>query len=343
MYRSVFDSYFFRLKERLVGKENMNRDSGSGSSKNRPNNKKSKSPSMFRLLAAGAGAGATTKTCVAPLERIKILFQIQGMMVPKSSKSKSSQGGKYQNIGHAFRRIYQEEGVLSFWKGNGTNVLRVIPVYALKFGFNDKFKAIVRRPNQKKLDISQLIVSGTMAGLFQACITYPLETVRTRLTLGRTMGAHYDGIVHCFATTVRVEGVRGLYKGLGPTILSGAPYVGLQMTFFELFGRLSVSTMGQKWTEDHNIISKLTTGSLAGITAQTITYPGDTIRRRMQTNGMKGEAKIYSSSMDCARKIIAKEGWGGLFKGLRVNVIRAIPGAGIQFLAYDTYKKFLGC
>ena len=115
------------------------------------------------------------------------------------------------------------------------------------------------------------------------------------------------------------------------------------MTFFEVFGRVIVNTMGKTWTEDHNILTKLSTGSLAGITAQTITYPGDTIRRRMQTNGMKGEAKVYSSSMDCLRKIVSKEGVGGLFKGLRVNVIRAIPGAGIQFLAYDTYKKLLGC
>ncbi len=330
IHRSVFDSYFFRLKERLTGQSSSKTSSGNEKGRKTP-------PSMFKLLGAGAAAGATTKTCVAPLERIKILFQIQGMMAPK----KNTKG--YRNIGHAFKQIYQNEGVLSFWKGNGTNVLRVIPVYALKFGFNDKFKAMVRKPNQEKLNISQLIVSGTMAGLFQACITYPLETVRTRLTLGRTMGAQYDGIVHCFTTTIRVEGVRGLYKGLGPTILSGAPYVGLQMTFFEVFGRVIVSTMGKPWTEDHNILTKLSTGSLAGITAQTITYPGDTIRRRMQTNGMKGEAKVYSSSMDCLRKIVSKEGVGGLFKGLRVNVIRAIPGAGIQFLAYDTYKKLLGC
>ena len=143
LYRSVFDSYFFRLKERLMGTSGKNENGRDA-------------PSMFKLLGAGAAAGATTKTCVAPLERIKILFQIQGMMVPKQKNGKG-----YRNIGHAFRRIYREEGILSFWKRNGTNVLRVIPVYALKFGFNDKFKAMVRRPNQEKLDISQLIVSGT--------------------------------------------------------------------------------------------------------------------------------------------------------------------------------------
>jgi len=281
--------------------------------------------------AAGAGGGAAAAAAGGEGHR--------SVVRPSSSKPP-----KYRNIGQAIRKIYAEEGVLSFWKGNGTNVLRVVPVYALKFGFNDKFKSMVRRPGQQELDISQLILSGTSAGLFQACITYPLETVRTRLTLGSSMGAKYNGIVDCFRTTVRTEGIAGLYKGIGPTIFSGAPYVGLQMTFFEVFGRFSRSFLGEEFTQEtFPVLTKLSTGALAGISAQTITYPGDTIRRRMQTNGMKGQKKIYTSSFDCIRKIVASEGYGGFFKGLRVNVIRAIPGAGIQFLAYDTYKRFLGC
>ena len=111
IHRSVFDSYFFRLKERLTGQQSNNsKTSSSGESNTKT------PPSMFKLLGAGAAAGATTKTCVAPLERIKILFQIQGMMAPKQNTK------GYRNIGHAFKQIYQNEGVLSFWKGNGTNV-----------------------------------------------------------------------------------------------------------------------------------------------------------------------------------------------------------------------------
>ena len=107
----------------------------------------------------------------------------------------------------------------------------------MKFGFNDTFKGIVRKPGQDRLGFVQLISSGTMAGLFQACITYPLELVRTRLTLGPALGVKYNGILDCFASTVRTEGFRALYKGIGPTIISGAPYVGPQMTFYELYSR----------------------------------------------------------------------------------------------------------
>lgn len=93
-----------------------------------------------------------------------------------------------------------------------------MPVYSLKFAFNDTFKNMVRRPGQKILDFRQLIAAGTMAGLFQILATYPLEVVRTRLTLSSTWGAEYRGIAHCFTEIVKHEGFGGLYKGIGPSV-----------------------------------------------------------------------------------------------------------------------------
>ena len=84
-------------------------------------------------------------------------------------------------------------------------------------------------------------------------------------------------------------------------------------------------------------------GAISGLGAQTVTYPGDTVRRRMITNGINGEAKLYVNSWDCSRKIIQNEGTVGLFRGLSTNAIRCIPGAAIQFAAYDGLKSLLMC
>mmetsp|Transcript_5425 Transcript_5425/g.6318 ORF Transcript_5425/g.6318 Transcript_5425/m.6318 type:complete len:343 (-) Transcript_5425:270-1298(-) len=288
----------------------------------------------FRQLIAGGGAGAFTKTATAPLERVKILQQLQGM------KAGGSHAPKYRGILGTIRTVVQEEGFLALYKGNGANVLRVIPVYALKFTFNDTFRDLVKVEGQP-LTFSRLILSGTMAGLFQTCVTYPLETVRTRLTLGKGLGVEYKGILDVFRQTIRTEGVGGLYKGIGPTFLTGSPYVGLQMTFYEIFKR------NQPDLEDNQVVMKqvyrLVCGAVAGLIAQTITYPGDTIRRRMQTNGMKGEAKIYSNSIDCTRKLIQQEGFKALFNGYTANAVRCLPGAAIQFWAYDLLKNTLQC
>lgn len=284
-----------------------------------------------KQLAAGGGAGAITKTAVAPLERVKILLQVQGM---KMQDGTTKAQFKYQGVTGTLRTMVKEEGMLALYKGNGANVLRVVPVYALKFTFNDTFKDVVRTPGQP-LDFKQLIAAGTMAGLFQTCVTYPLETVRTRLTLGMGLGVKYDGIFDVVRKTVKAEGVRGLYKGIGPTFLSGSPYVGLQMTFYELFKR-RLEARADEQSVARNQLDKLLSGAAAGVIAQTVTYPGDTVRRRMQMNGMGGEAKMYTNSWDCAVKLVKREGPGGLFNGLKANLIRCLPGAAIQFYAYDT-------
>ena len=241
---------------------------------------------------------------------------------------------KYTGIGQAAWTVVKEEGALALWKGNGANVLRVIPVYGLKFAFNDSIKAVVAGPTNKKLDTSQLLWVGTLAGLLQTALTYPLETVRTRLTLGPEQGVRYKGIVDCFRQMVRTEGVAGLFKGFGPTMVSGAPYTGIQMTSYELFKRA---------TPGDTIFWQLVNGAMSGLIAQTITYPGDTVRRRMQNNGAGGAPKVYRNSFHCTAEIWKKEGTKGFFKGAWTNTVRAVPGAAVQFAAYEAFKDLLKC
>lgn len=292
----------------------------------------SSSMNTVKLLMAGAGSGAITKTSIAPLERIKILFQIQGMQpdVPV----------KYTGIVQTFRTVVTEEGVVALWKGNGANVVRILPTYALKFAFNDTFKDMLRTHPGEKLGALHMMGAGTMAGLTQITLTYPLEVVRTRLTLSEGMsgGIRYKGILHCFQHTVKHESVTALYKGIGPTWLSGAPYVGLQMTAYDTLKGL----IPKREDGTRNPLYTLPAGGAAGLFAQTLTYPGDTIRRRMQTNGIGGRKKIYSSSMDAVMKTVRGEGIAGLYKGLTANAVRCIPGAAIQFFAYDNLKFLFG-
>lgn len=107
------------------------------------------------------------------------------------------------------------------------------------------------------------------------------------------------------------------------------------MTFYEVFKNLFKS-------DDKNIVLNLLSGSCAGLVAQTITYPGDTLRRRMQTNGIGGEAVIYKNSIDAIVKIYKNEGQLAFFKGLKANCISCIPGAAIQFVVYDFLKSIFG-
>jgi len=183
------------------------------------------------LCVEGGGYGTS---CLEFLCSVKILLQIQAMTAAK---------GKYRGIMPTLRTVLSEDGVRGLYKGNGANVVRVIPVYALKFALNDEFKRLLQSHPEEVIAGHKLLLAGTMAGAVQQFVTYPLEVVRTRLALCSGMGVQYKGIVDCAVTTVRHEGARGLYKGLGPTLLSGAPYVGLQMTAFEVLKRTSTDVM----------------------------------------------------------------------------------------------------
>jgi hypothetical protein len=125
------------------------------------------------------------------------------------------------------------EGVLSLWRSNGVNCIRIVPVYALKFGMNDTFKALYARRGQdlsRGLDTWQLVASGASAGIVQGTLTFPLDLVKTRLALAKDMGVKYDGMVHCFKHTYATEGARGWYKGFGLSLFVVAPYVAIQVT-----------------------------------------------------------------------------------------------------------------
>jgi hypothetical protein len=140
----------------------------------------------------------------------------------------------------------------------------------------------------------------------------------------------------CAKRTVRLEGFSALYKGITPALLTGAPYVGVQMTLYQM-GKTLVA--GENGTV--HIYEKLLIGAISGVVSQTLFYPGDTLRRRMQSNGMDGQKRVYSSTYDCMVKIVKKEGLRGFYGGALTNAARAIPGAALQFTLFDFFKGLL--
>lgn len=84
-------------------------------------------------------------------------------------------------------------------------------------------------------------MAGCLAGLVAKSIVYPLDLARKRLQIqgfeqGRSgFGKHFlcSGLVHCLNLTYKNEGLRGLFKGLGPSQCKAALMTGLHFTFYE--------------------------------------------------------------------------------------------------------------
>lgn len=278
----------------------------------------------LKHLSAGGIAGAVAKTCVAPLELVKLLAQVEGLR---------HAGAPPRSMRQLVQDVFREDGVVGFWRGNAANVIRIIPNKGIVFFANDKIKAAMLPEGQKHLDSTRVVISGGLSGLVQAVMTYPLDVVRSKLMAPHTSN-EYAGIADCVRQTVRQEGAYGLYRGLAPTIFGAVVYTGVS---FGTFNEVSKVFMGGGDGEMTTAMT-LSAGATAGVISQTVTFPFDTVRRRMQLQDA-GEKAQYRSSFHCARKVMRTEGAAAFFRGASANAIRAAPNTAIQFWCVSELKK----
>lgn len=134
---------------------------------------------IFKDFMAGGTAAAISKTAVAPLERVKLILQVQ-----KDSKQIAVEQ-RYKGMVDAFVRIPKEQGYISFWRGNWANVIRYFPTQALNFAFKDQYKRIFLSGVDKDKQFFRFflgnVLAGGAAGMTSLVFVYPLDFARTRL------------------------------------------------------------------------------------------------------------------------------------------------------------------
>lgn len=392
-------------------------------------------------LIAGGVAGATAKSCVAPLERCKILFQTGKL-----------HGG---SVVSTLTAIVRSEGAAGLFRGNGASVLRIVPYSAVHFGLYEQYRRLlVERlyAGSSHLSVSPVmdLLAGSGAGATAVLATYPLDLVRTRLAfvteargVGRQGGGssaaeppssssngvgqprgrssrrgsrraasvpqstgqsgasirssssvatqrridrhapppscvrqqarralHLGGpadprhsIRGVLASTLKHEGLRGLYHGIGPSMYGILPYAGLKFYVYQ--------SMKQAYLRGHPspgagaalapapasrlpVPAMLGFGALAGVAAQTVTYPLDVVRRRMQVEGLKhhgasaaaaaahfAEDRLPQSTPAALVAIGRLQGWRTLYAGLSINYMKVVPSTAIGFAIYDYLKAAL--
>lgn len=252
----------------------------------------------------------------------------------------------YKGIGDCFRRVVHDEGVRSLWRSNGTNVLRYFPTQALNFAFKDYFKRAFKF-NREQGGYAKVfagnIASGGMAGVASSLFTYSLDYARTRLandargtvTKGSNAAAaprrQFTGMVDVYRQTLATDGIQGLYRGFGISSVGIFIYRGF---YFGLYDTLKLALPA---SSRDNFLAQLALGWGVTNVASFLSYPIDTVRRRMMMTS--GEAVKYTSSMECMRQIVAAEGAKSLFKGAGANILRAIASAGV-LAGYDQLQLF---
>jgi solute carrier family 25 (adenine nucleotide translocator) protein 4/5/6/31 len=283
---------------------------------------------FFENFMLSGVAAAVSKTAAAPIERVKLLVQNQDEMIKQGRLSEP-----YKGVVDCVQKTLRSEGVIPFWRGNLANVLRYFPTQALNFAFKDTIKAIFKTskdaPTYMKFGTN--ILSGGFAGSLSLTFVYSLDYARTRLAndaKGKGGERQFNGLIDVYAKTLKSDGIQGLYRGFTISCVGIFIYRGM---YFGLYDSLKPILLG----EDASVLLSFLLGWGVTITAGLMSYPIDTIRRRMMMTS--GSAVKYKSSIDCGVQVIKNEGFMSLMKGAGANILRGVAGAGV-LAGFDAFK-----
>ncbi|KAJ5956647.1 hypothetical protein N7501_010926 [Penicillium viridicatum] len=295
---------------------------------------------VLRNGLAGGVAGCAAKTIVAPLERIRILFQTSHSHFVQYST-------RWDGLIQAARHIRTSYGIPALFKGHSASLVRVFPYAGINFLAYEQFRAAIITSSEKEAPWRRFLC-GSMAGATSTLVTYPLELIRTRLAfetvqnnpsswLGISRKMYFEG------------GGRGsfsnLYRGIAPTMLGILPYAGTSFLTHDLLRDwlrtpvLAPYTLEAPSSTRLTAVAQLSCGAIAGIVAQTISYPIDIIRRRIQVGSV---VDPKPGILKTAQRIFLERGVRGFYVGLTIGYVKMAPMVATSFYVYDRMKRFLG-
>lgn len=290
---------------------------------------------FLKDFIAGGVSAAISKTIVAPIERVKLLLQVQHVSKQLSADK------QYKGIIDCFIRIPKEQGFLSYWRGNLANVIRYFPTQALNFAFNDKYKKIFLGGVDKKTQFWRYfmgnLASGGAAGATSLCFVYPLDFARTRVgaDTGKMGSREFTGLGDCLIKIFKSDGPIGLYRGFNVSVQGIIIYRAAYFGCYDTARNMLPDPKNTKFIVNWAIAQAVTT--LSGF----VSYPFDTVRRRMMMqSGLKASEMIYKNTAHCWVVIARTEGMSAFFKGALSNVLRGAGGAFVLVL-YDEIRNLL--
>ncbi|CDW52178.1 calcium binding mitochondrial carrier protein [Trichuris trichiura] len=282
----------------------------------------------WQHLLAGAAAGSVSRTCTAPLDRVKVFLQVHASV------------RNNVRFFSGLRMLVLEGGLKGMWRGNGVNVLKIAPESAIKFMVYEQAKKLLKRNSKdNELTMFERILSGSLAGSIAQTLIYPLEVLKTRLALRRT-GQMNRGIIRAFREIYQKEGLKAFYRGFIPNLIGIIPYAGIDLAAYEqTFKANYVSHYAENG--DPPVLVLMACGTASSICGQLASYPFSLVRTRLQARARSTPCKADTMTAQF-RYILRNEGFTGLYRGLTPNFMKVLPSVCISYVVYETVRKQLG-
>lgn len=303
---------------------------------------------VLKSGTAGGLAGCAAKTLIAPLDRVKILFQTGNPLFLKYTQHWS---GLYE----ALKFIRSSEGGVGLFRGHSATLLRIFPYAGVKFIMYEQVRALLIPSPEYETNLRRML-SGSISGVTSVFCTYPLDVLRVRLAYESKVGNAPDkmrGRLWQAAKTIYHEPhpphlppITNFFHGFLPTIMGMIPYAGVSFWAHDTAHDIFRSPLLRQYAVDHDnprahqlrAWAELISGGVSGLFAQTAAYPLEVIRRRIQVGGATGE---YRRIMPTIQHIYAASGFRGFFVGLTIGYLKVVPMFACSFFVYERAKVFL--
>ncbi|KAF2367944.1 Mitochondrial substrate/solute carrier [Trinorchestia longiramus] len=269
-----------------------------------------------------------------PIDTTKTRLQIQGSRVDGQVVAT-----RYRGMLHALLRISTEEGIRALYHGIAPAVLRQATYGTIKFGIYYSLKKIVCPPEKESLPRN--VACAVTAGVIASSIANPTDVLKVRLQSGQ--GKTDQGLLDAFLTIYRMEGVQGLWRGVGQTAQRAGVVVGVELPLYDIC-KYHFLHHGQPDSASTHFMSSFI-ASLGGAIAST---PIDVIRTRLMNQRKlkyieNAPSRLpntyYKGSMDCLMQTVRHEGAMALYKGFIPTWLRLGPWNIIFFVTFEQLKK----
>jgi len=290
--------------------------------------------SMFhvhqQLIAASVG-GLVTALVVCPFDVVKTRLQVDG-----PAHHTSVIGQQFKGTVDAFIKITRSEGVLSLWRGLVPALIMAVPNAAIYF---NTYEALKKRLKDVVPQVAVPMVSGSLARTVTVTTLAPLEFIRTNLQA--SLGALRKNHSMREFTTIVVgnSGMKGLWQGLGPTLMRDIPFSAIYWTGYEY---IKAHLLPSNYNKNHHglpFLVHFVSGAISGMVSAIITTPIDVIKTNAQVSTKLESSNKKPTAIEIGRYIVKQEGWRGLTRGMFPRAVKVAPACAIMISSYELIKS----
>ncbi|KAG2015815.1 carnitine/acyl carnitine carrier [Coprinopsis cinerea AmutBmut pab1-1] len=304
---------------------------------------------IVRSGIAGGIAGCVAKSVVAPIDRVKILFQASN---PDFRKYAGSWAGALR----AGKEIYDHGGIRGLFQGHSATLLRIFPYAAIKFMAYDQIHYLLMPTREHETNFRRF-AAGALSGVTSVFFTYPLEVVRVRMAFqtknpnSTTRPSFMTAAKHLYheGATSPASTPAGrvlerfpmlkFYRGFTVTVVGMVPYAGVSFLSWG-FLRSRFLPPSKTGHRPPTPIADLAIGAVSGVVGQTASYPFEVIRRHMQVGGVTRPDR-WMKWGETIQSIWQSSGFRGFYVGLTLGYLKIVPMTAVSFAVWQGCKRLL--